>query len=204
MHRRHILPKEPERRWPRSRDQMQRNYYPQRPIMAYPPYHSNHTLSTAPIYPVWGQPGNQQAGAQVWGQPGYPAWQPTNNWHWNSYPGVIHVFDMTICCLIFSTVNIHSCKTPWILVLTRWLYYCMFDNVGYFDVSDACWSCLGLPCCATYTSSLYFLPSSECADEELLILFMHYSNVSYIQLWLWRYMLLYDLINCQKPNSSVA
>lgn len=88
MHRRHILPKEQERRWPRSRDLIQRNYYQQRPVMAYPSYHSNHTLSTAPIYPVWGQPGSQQAGAQLWGQPGYPAWQPTNNWHWNPHPGM--------------------------------------------------------------------------------------------------------------------
>ncbi|XP_075641453.1 two-component response regulator-like APRR2 isoform X2 [Castanea sativa] len=88
MHRRHILPREQERRWPRSRDLMQRNYYQQRPIMAFPPYHSNHTLSTAPIYPIWGQPSSQQAGAQLWGQPGYPALQPTNNWHWNPYPGM--------------------------------------------------------------------------------------------------------------------
>uniref|UniRef100_A0A2N9HU22 Two-component response regulator-like APRR2 n=1 Tax=Fagus sylvatica TaxID=28930 RepID=A0A2N9HU22_FAGSY len=85
MHRRHILPKEEERRWPRHRDVMQRSYYPQRPIMAFPPYHSNHT---APVYPIWGQPGSHPAGVHMWGPRGYPAWQPTDNWHWKPYPGM--------------------------------------------------------------------------------------------------------------------
>lgn len=76
MHKRHILPKEEDRRWPNQRDIMQRSHYVSRPTMAYPPYHSNHTLSPAPIYPMWGQPGSQPAGMQMWGPPNYHIWQP--------------------------------------------------------------------------------------------------------------------------------
>ncbi|XP_061359671.1 two-component response regulator-like APRR2 isoform X2 [Gastrolobium bilobum] len=88
MHKRQILPKEGGRKWPNQRDSMQRSYCLQRPIMAYPPYHSNHTPSLAPVYPMWGQPGSQMAGMQIWGSPGYPLWQPTESWHWKPFPGV--------------------------------------------------------------------------------------------------------------------
>lgn len=88
MHRRHILPKEEDPRWPHQRDMMQRSYYAPRPIMAIPPYHSNHTLSRAPMYPMWGQPGNQPAGVQMWAPPDYHLWQPTESWHWKPFPGV--------------------------------------------------------------------------------------------------------------------
>lgn len=88
MHKRHILPKEDDRRWPHPRDLMQRSYYPHRPIMAFPSYHSNHTLSPAPIYPTWGPPGGHPAGVPMWGSPGYPTWQPTDNWHWKPYFGM--------------------------------------------------------------------------------------------------------------------
>ncbi|KAH7578604.1 hypothetical protein JRO89_XS01G0403900 [Xanthoceras sorbifolium] len=86
MHRRHILPKEDDRRWPQSRDQMPRSYYPHKPIMAYPPYHhSNHILPPGPVYPVWGAPNNHPAGVPMWGPPGYTPWQQTESWHWKPY-----------------------------------------------------------------------------------------------------------------------
>lgn len=67
---------------------MQRSYYPHRPVMAIPSYHSNHTLSMPPVYPMWGPPGGNSAGVRMWGT-GYPAWQATDNWNWKPYPGVI-------------------------------------------------------------------------------------------------------------------
>ncbi|KAJ4824315.1 hypothetical protein Tsubulata_047207 [Turnera subulata] len=88
MHRRHILPKEDDRRWPQHRDQAPRTYYPHKPIMAYPPYHSHHTLPTGPVYPIWGANGGHAAGVHMWGPPGYPSWPPAENWHWKPYPGM--------------------------------------------------------------------------------------------------------------------
>ncbi|XWS62098.1 hypothetical protein CRYUN_Cryun07bG0181800 [Craigia yunnanensis] len=86
IHRRHILPKEDDRRWP-QRNQTQRNCYPHKPIMAFPPYHSNHVVSVGPVYPMWGAHPHP-ASIQMWGSPGYPPWQPTESWHWKPYPGV--------------------------------------------------------------------------------------------------------------------
>ena len=114
---------------------MQRSYYPQRPIMAFPPYHSNHT---APVYPIWGQPGSHPAGVHMWGPPGYPAWQPTDNWHWKPYPGVklklMHVFVMTHDARF---VLLSTCTTPKPLnfsltsmIMRHWI--CMFDIFGLF------------------------------------------------------------------------
>ncbi|KAL5099085.1 hypothetical protein RYX36_003412 [Vicia faba] len=94
MHKRQMLHADEDRKWPNQRDPMQRNYCMQRPIMAYPPYHSNHTYPPAPIYPMWGQPGSQIAGVPIWAPPppGYPLWQqPTENWHWKPYPPGVHV-----------------------------------------------------------------------------------------------------------------
>ncbi|BAU00369.1 Two-component response regulator-like APRR2 Pseudo-response regulator 2 TOC2 protein [Vigna angularis] len=88
MHRRQSAPGEEDRKWHNQRDVMQRNFYLQRPIMAYPPYHSNQTISPAPIYPMWGQPGSQTAAVQIWGPPAYPLWHPTENWNWKPYPGM--------------------------------------------------------------------------------------------------------------------
>ncbi|TKY55544.1 Two-component response regulator APRR2 [Spatholobus suberectus] len=86
MHKRQILPKEEDRKWLNQRE---RSYCAQRPIMAFPPYHYNHTLPLAPVYPMWGQSGSQTAGMQIWGSPGYPMWQPTaESWHWKPFPGV--------------------------------------------------------------------------------------------------------------------
>ncbi|KAF6135364.1 hypothetical protein GIB67_027238 [Kingdonia uniflora] len=78
MHRKHIEPKEDDRRWQHPRD-LQR-IYPQKPVMAYPTYHSNHATSANQFYPVWGHPGTYP-----WSQPGYPAWQPPV---WKTYPGM--------------------------------------------------------------------------------------------------------------------
>ncbi|CAJ1928921.1 unnamed protein product [Sphenostylis stenocarpa] len=88
IHKRQSAPGEEDRKWHNQRDATQRSYYLQRPIMAYPPYHSNPTPSPAPIYPMWGQPGSQSAGVQIWGPPAYPLWHPTESWHWKPYPGV--------------------------------------------------------------------------------------------------------------------
>ncbi|CAJ1943153.1 unnamed protein product [Sphenostylis stenocarpa] len=86
MHKRQILPKEEDRKWLNQRE---RSYCVQRPIMAFPAYHSNHTLPLAPVYPMWGQSGSQTAGMQIWSSPGYPLWQPTaENWHWKPFPGM--------------------------------------------------------------------------------------------------------------------
>ncbi|KAE9596734.1 putative response regulator and transcription factor RR-A-type family [Lupinus albus] len=88
LQKRQTLPREENRRWTNQKDPMQRNYYVQRPIMAYPPYHSNHTISPVPVYPMLGQPGSQTDGVKVWGPPGYPMWQPSQSWHWKPFPGV--------------------------------------------------------------------------------------------------------------------
>lgn len=88
MHRRHILPKEDERQWTQHRDQVQRSYYPHKPIMAYPPYHSNHALPPGPVYPMWGATGSHTAGVHMWGPPGYSPWPPTESCHWKPYPGM--------------------------------------------------------------------------------------------------------------------
>ncbi|MBA0737141.1 hypothetical protein Gogos_010617 [Gossypium gossypioides] len=85
MHKRHILPKEDDRRWP-QRDQTQRSCHPHKPIMAFPPYHSN-PVPVGPVYPMWGTP--HPASIQTWGsQAYYHPWQPTESWQWKPYPGV--------------------------------------------------------------------------------------------------------------------
>lgn len=85
MHRRHILPKEDDRRW-----SQQRSYYQHKPIMAYPPPHSNHTFQLSPVYPVWGAAAGQPPGVQMWcSSPGYSPWLPSESWYWKPYPGVI-------------------------------------------------------------------------------------------------------------------
>lgn len=91
MHRRHILPKEDDHRWSHPREPVQQRgygyYQHNKPIMAYPPpYHSNQAIPTNQGYPVWGQPGGQLPGVQMWGPPGYPTWQPADSWHWKPYP----------------------------------------------------------------------------------------------------------------------
>lgn len=83
LQRRHILPKESGRKWPQTRHHSTpRNYYPQKPIMAYPPpYQSNQ------VYPAWPHP-HTYPPPQMWGPPYYPAWHSSESWLWNPYPGV--------------------------------------------------------------------------------------------------------------------
>lgn len=89
MHKRHILPKEEDGSWSHSKDPMKKNYYPQRPVMAFPPpYHSNHIMPVAPIYPPWGHMACPSPGVQMWVPPGYPPWRPPEIWPWKSYPGM--------------------------------------------------------------------------------------------------------------------
>ncbi|KAK9079999.1 hypothetical protein SSX86_001674 [Deinandra increscens subsp. villosa] len=76
LQRRHILPKDGGRKWPQTRHSTQRNYYPQKPIMAYPPYHHPNQ-----VYPAWPPP--LPVPPQMWGTPYYPAWQSSENWMWN-------------------------------------------------------------------------------------------------------------------------
>ncbi|KAL4590945.1 hypothetical protein LXL04_003892 [Taraxacum kok-saghyz] len=83
LQRRHILPKESGRKWPQTRHHSApRNYYPQKPIIAYPPppYHSNQ------IYPAWPPPRSYPP-PQMWGPPYYPAWHSSESWLLNPYHG---------------------------------------------------------------------------------------------------------------------
>ncbi|WMV43419.1 hypothetical protein MTR67_036804 [Solanum verrucosum] len=88
MHRRQILPKEVERRWPHPQpiDSVQRSYYPHKPIMTLPPYHSNHVAPGGQFYPAWVPPASYPNGLQVWGSPYYPGWKPAETWHWTPRP----------------------------------------------------------------------------------------------------------------------
>ncbi|XP_059275747.1 two-component response regulator-like APRR2 isoform X1 [Lycium ferocissimum] len=88
INRRQILPKEVERRWPhpQPRDSVQRSYYPHKPIMTFPPYHSNHVAPACQLYPAWVPPPNYPNSLQVWGSPCYQGWQPAETWHWKPHP----------------------------------------------------------------------------------------------------------------------
>ncbi|THU56281.1 hypothetical protein C4D60_Mb11t15630 [Musa balbisiana] len=86
MHRRHILPKDQDRRWQPHTDSTARGCIP-RPILAYPPYHPNCGAPTNQIYPVWGHPNYRSHGVQMWGHAGYTAWHPPpQSWPWKTYP----------------------------------------------------------------------------------------------------------------------
>nr|GMD94191.1 two-component response regulator-like APRR2 isoform X1 [Ipomoea batatas] len=88
MHRRQILPKENEWKWPLSRDSTQRSCYPSKPVVAFPQYHSAPTVPAGQFYSAWAHPGSYP-GAHVWGSPyHYPGWQPTDDWNWQSNTGV--------------------------------------------------------------------------------------------------------------------
>ncbi|KAK9006241.1 hypothetical protein V6N11_035286 [Hibiscus sabdariffa] len=88
MQRRHILPKEDGRKW-LQRQKKQSNIYTNKPIMAFPPYHSNIVVTVSPLYPMWGAPSHPPSIIQMWGVQGYyPPWLPTESWDWKSYPGV--------------------------------------------------------------------------------------------------------------------
>ncbi|XP_050231116.1 two-component response regulator-like APRR2 isoform X2 [Mercurialis annua] len=105
MHKRHILPKEDDRRWPQQRDQIQRNYYQHKPLMAYPPYHVNPAFPMSSVYPMWGATGSHPPGVQMWGSPGYPPWPPAESWHWKPYPGIHSHADAWGCPVMPPTNN---------------------------------------------------------------------------------------------------
>ncbi|KAK8516277.1 hypothetical protein V6N12_068887 [Hibiscus sabdariffa] len=83
MQGRHILPKEDGRKW-LQRQKMHSNIYTNKPIMAFPPYHSNIVVPVSPLYPMWGAPSHPPSIIQMY----YPPWQPTESWDSKSYPGV--------------------------------------------------------------------------------------------------------------------
>ncbi|GMI63941.1 hypothetical protein HRI_000063400 [Hibiscus trionum] len=91
MHRRHILPKEDGRKW-LQRHKMQSYMYTNKPITAFPPYHSNYVISVGPLYPMWGagaRAPSHPPSIQMWGVQGYYSpWQPTEGWHSKLYTGV--------------------------------------------------------------------------------------------------------------------
>lgn len=146
MHRRNILPKEDDRRWVQPRDQTQRSYYVQKPIMAYPPYHSSPATAAGPVYPIWGATTGSPHGVQMWGSIGYPQWQATESWHWKPYAGV-SVHESKIQPLVYHN---ELMKFIWLAL----------NNKCSSHFSDAC-GCMGLSYDATATWSFSHFSSSE-------------------------------------------
>lgn len=110
MHRRHILPKDQDRRWQPHTDSTARGCIP-RPILAYPPYHPNCGAPTNQIYPVWGHPNYRSHGVQMWGHAGYTAWHPPpQSWPWKTYPLVNDI----------ATLPSHSLLSS---ITTDWVVY---------------------------------------------------------------------------------
>lgn len=98
LHRRHILPKEEDRRWPHHV-----NSAPQNPVMAYPPYYPHHNLPPGQLHPPSWSP-YYSSGSLMWGSPYYPQWQlPTESWHWKPFSG-LHA-DVWGCPVIPSPPN---------------------------------------------------------------------------------------------------
>ncbi|KAF5734270.1 two-component response regulator-like APRR2 [Tripterygium wilfordii] len=107
IQRKHILPKDDDRRWPHQKDQMQRNYRFYKPIMAFPTYHSNPALPAGPVFHVWGAPNTHPAPVPMWG--GYPPWPPTDSWQWEAYPG-LHADAWG--CPVMPPTHTHSPSLP--------------------------------------------------------------------------------------------
>ncbi|KAI3918555.1 hypothetical protein MKX01_041875 [Papaver californicum] len=89
LNRRHILPKEEDRRWQHPKDNrhstLRSNYQHKPPIMAYPSYPS----SSHPICHVWGHPSSHlPPTVQTWGHPSLPTWRTPENWQWKTFPGM--------------------------------------------------------------------------------------------------------------------
>ncbi|XP_068635495.1 two-component response regulator-like APRR2 isoform X2 [Aristolochia californica] len=113
MHKRHIVLKEDDRRWPPHRDSSMNRSHIQRPLMAYPPHHSNYGISTGQIYQVWGHPSCNPS-MPMWGNPRFAAWQPPESWHRKSYP-VMHadawgcpVFPPQVPCITIPPNGLRS------------------------------------------------------------------------------------------------
>ncbi|PKU62172.1 two-component response regulator-like APRR2 isoform X2 [Dendrobium catenatum] len=88
MHKRHILPKEDDRRWQVHTDPTQRGYM-QKPIMAFPPYHSNYIIPPSQPYPIWPHQAYHVPNVQMWRHSGLPTWHPPpENWQTKIYPEI--------------------------------------------------------------------------------------------------------------------
>ncbi|XP_020577588.1 two-component response regulator-like APRR2 isoform X2 [Phalaenopsis equestris] len=86
MHKRHILPKEDDRRWQLHADPSQKGYL-QKPVMAFPPYHSNYIIPPSQPYPIWPHQTYHLPHVQMWRHSGFPSWPPPpENWPTNIYP----------------------------------------------------------------------------------------------------------------------
>ncbi|KAK9145004.1 hypothetical protein Sjap_004907 [Stephania japonica] len=81
MHKRHIIPREDDRRWQLHPRDAMRRVYPQKPIIAYPTCRPNANVPTSNFYPVWGHPSSHPS-LPMWCQPGFPSWQPPDCWLW--------------------------------------------------------------------------------------------------------------------------
>ncbi|KAM0935398.1 putative response regulator and transcription factor RR-A-type family [Dioscorea sansibarensis] len=88
MHKRHILPKDDDRRWQHHTDPMRRGYVP-RSLVPIPPYRYNYGYPTGQAYPAWGHPGYHPSGVQMWNHAAIQSWpRPPESWTWKHYSGI--------------------------------------------------------------------------------------------------------------------
>nr|QEX51318.1 two-component response regulator-like APRR2 isoform X2 [Cymbidium ensifolium] len=88
MHKRHILPKEEDRRWQLHTDSLQKGYL-QKPIMAFPTYNSNYIIPPSQAYPIWPHQTYHLPNVQMWRHSGLPTWHPPpENWQTKVYPEI--------------------------------------------------------------------------------------------------------------------
>ncbi|MQM03826.1 hypothetical protein Taro_036615 [Colocasia esculenta] len=86
MRKRHILPKDEDRRWQQHGNQVPRAY-PYKQFVALPPAHSSCGVPPGHVYHVWGHPNYHHPGVQMWGNTVYSPWQPSGEyWPWKTYP----------------------------------------------------------------------------------------------------------------------
>ncbi|KAH7687317.1 CheY-like protein [Dioscorea alata] len=88
MHKRHILPKDDDRRWQHHADPTRRGYVP-RSLVPIPPYHYNYGYPTGQAYPAWGHPGYHPSGVQMWNPAAIQPWpRPPESWTWKHHSGI--------------------------------------------------------------------------------------------------------------------
>lgn len=108
MHRRHILPKNDERKWQQHRDPFPRSYM-QKPVMIMPPFHSSRGVPSSQVYPIWGHPSYYPSGHPMWGPSGFSAWYPPQgSLPWKTNPGVMcckHEFNFLLPLMQFSILE---------------------------------------------------------------------------------------------------
>lgn len=104
MHKRHILPKDDDRRWQHHADSMRRGNVP-RSLVPIPPYRYNYGYPTGQAYPAWGHPGYHPSGVQMWNHAAIQPWpRPPESWTWKHYSGVI-----LMCALTHGSFNDITC-----------------------------------------------------------------------------------------------